>query len=71
MDKRLHLLSTLTGLALGLTIGTPAQTAVTQPAGEACQVGQTAEECACEAALKANTIEALEDFLYRYHGPTA
>jgi|SRR5262245_23728303 len=31
-----------------------------------CPANQTEEECACEAALQANTLEALEEFLSRY-----
>jgi hypothetical protein len=37
-------------------------------AAKTCKPDQTAMECACESALEANTLEALEDFLRRYPG---
>jgi len=67
MDTRKQLLATLTGLALGFSTAIPGHTAVnSSAASQTCSAGQKDEECACEAALKANTIEALEAFLHRY-----
>ena len=40
-------------------------------AAKTCKPDQTAMECACESALEANTLEALEDFLRRYPGDEA
>jgi len=53
-----QVLMTFSAFALGI-----ASFAVSaQPAVKKC----TSEECACEKALKQNTVEALEDFLRKY-----
>lgn len=67
MDTRKHLLATLSALALGAAV--PAAYSATPPSSasvEFCAPGQSEEECACDSALKANTIEALEEFIRRY-----
>ena len=67
MNTRIHLLATLSALALGA--GVPSAFSATPPSSASvafCTPGQSEEECACEAALKANTIEALEEFIRRY-----
>lgn len=62
MDPRKQLLTTLSAVALGVgSFALSAQAAVQGP-----QCTTSAEECACEDALKANTIEALEEFLRKY-----
>jgi hypothetical protein len=38
---------------------------------KSCKPGQTAIECACDSALEANSLEALEDFLRRYPADAA
>jgi len=80
MDPRKQLLATLSMLALSLG-GASAPTQAAQSNVQAmfdnlqCLPGQLEEECACEAALNENTIDALEEFLRRYppenSGPTA
>jgi hypothetical protein len=44
----------------------PAQAQVAQ----FCSPNQSEEECACEAALQTNTLEAVEEFLRRYPRPS-
>lgn len=84
MDKK-QLLATLSMLAFTLGgAATSSQAAVNKPSVNntqamfdnlQCTPGKTVEECACEAALKINTIDALEEFLRRYppnkHAPNA
>lgn len=62
MDPRKQLLTTLSAVALG--IGGFALSAQATVQGPQCTT--SAEQCACEDALKANTIEALEEFLRKY-----
>ena len=50
-------------LALGaLVLGVSVNSLSGQSASRSC----VSEECACEAALQKNTVEALEDFLRKY-----
>jgi hypothetical protein len=65
MSKRCHLLSASIGLGFLSFFVLPAQAQVAQ----FCPPNQSEEECACDAALKANTLEALEEFLQRYPRP--
>jgi hypothetical protein len=63
MDPRKQLLTTLSAVALGVGGFALSAHAAVQ-GGPQCTT--SAEQCACEDALKANTIEALEDFLSKY-----
>ncbi len=71
MDKRMHLLATLSALALGAGISsTPA--AAAKFAGvdlQQCVVGtgKTEAECACEAALDSGDPKVLASFLELYN----
>ena len=73
MDRK-QLLTTLSMLALalgGAAVPAQAQSSNVQALFDNCEVdpgepGKTEEDCACEAALRENTIEALEEFLRRY-----
>jgi hypothetical protein len=61
----------------GVHAASAAQRSAGFASGPECKPGnglQTEEECACAAALKANSIPALEAFLRKYplgHGPSA
>jgi hypothetical protein len=72
MDPRKQLLATLSAIALsagGLTYAAPALAQEQVAQDDRCEAPtdlRTEEECACEAALNRNTIEALEEFLRRY-----
>jgi hypothetical protein len=71
MDKRMHLLATLSALALGAGVGSIPTTAATKFAGvdlQQCVVstGKTEAECACEAALDSGDPKVLASFLELY-----
>ena len=58
MNYKKQLLTAFSALALATGVfGVPAQAA---------KARCTSEECACERALRQNTVEALEKFLKRY-----
>ena len=71
MDRK-QLLTTLSMLALtlgGAAAPAQAQSSNLQAQFDRCEEptpGKTEEDCACEIALRENTIEALEEFLRRY-----
>jgi hypothetical protein len=63
MDFRKRLLTVFGALTLAVGVfGVPAQAA---------KARCTSEECACEQALRQNTVEALEKFLKKYPQSTA
>lgn len=71
MDKRKHLLASLSALALGASISSTPATAA-KFAGvdlQQCVVstGKTEAECACEAALDSGDPQVLASFLELYH----
>lgn len=71
MDPKKQLLATLSVLAISLGgVAAAAQEAPNNTqamfSNLQCLPGQSEEECACEAALKENSIDALEEFLRRY-----
>jgi Skp family chaperone for outer membrane proteins len=58
MDFKKRLLTAFSAMALTIGMfGVPAQAA---------KARCTSEECACEQALRQNTVEALEEFLKKY-----
>ena len=54
------------GLGGGLTVSRSAQAADMDFSAVSYQCDPREEQCACEEALKKNTIEALEEFLRKY-----
>lgn len=72
MDKRMHLLATLSALALGASVGSTPATAAAKFAGvdlRQCVIntGKTEAECACEVALDRGDPKILARFLELYH----
>jgi len=68
----MHLLATLSALALGAGVGSTPTTAATKFAGvdlQQCVVstGKTEAECACEAALDSGDPKVLASFLELYN----
>jgi hypothetical protein len=54
------------GLGGGLTVSRSAQAADLDYSTASYQCDPTEEQCACEEALKKNTIHAIEEFLRKY-----
>jgi hypothetical protein len=72
-----QLLATASALVLGFSVlaySVPAAAQEDVAQGNRCKAPASPrieEECACEAALKENTIGALEEFMSRYPGSTS
>ena len=65
MTAKRKILATLMSLAGMTSVGASSVTMEAQ-AQEACSPSAEDMHCACEEALRVGTIEALEEYLYRY-----